>query len=218
MKLEEITTDHPVAFTARLALLVILPFLLGAFIFPHTQAIEGNVLATPVGNSTVAVVRSYSFTMSSKEIAAQGGISSAFPLSSYLDYPPLVSHDKLQLCFADNGSSLTLPNGTTINPAMVWEIYLNDNAPILLRPGSYACADINRNDGAVYAWTANITGLDRSALNGTITFNPSTRTYPRMMMNYGLLQGIAMIPIFYLGLWYPLVGIWRKLHKGMMEQ
>ncbi|MCX6772444.1 MAG: hypothetical protein NTV88_01590 [Candidatus Micrarchaeota archaeon] len=218
MKLWEISNEPKVAFALRLVLLLILPFMLGAFVFPHTQLLEGSVLATPVENTQVSEVLSYSFSSSGSDIGTQNGIGSAFPLSSYLDFPPLVSHERLQLCFADNGTGLILSNGTAITPEMEWQIYLNNNTPILLKPGSFACADINRNEGAVYAWTAKITGLDKSVLNSTITFNPATRTYPRVLVNYGLLQGLAMIPVFYLVVWYPLIGIWRKLHEGMLAQ
>ena len=218
MELEVIAKDPRSAFALRLALLVILPFALGAFVFPHTQFMEGSVLATPVENAQVNEVLSYSFSRGGSALATQNGIGSAFPLSSYLDFPPLVSNDNLQLCFADNGSSIILSNGTVIKPEMEWRIYLNNNTPIALQPGSFACADIRKDEGAVYAWTAKITGIDKGALNGTITFNPETRTYSRVLVDYGLLQGLAMIPVFYLVIWYPLIGIWRKLREGMLAQ
>ena len=57
-----------------------------------------------------------------------------------------------------------------------------------------------------------------SGMNGTITFVPQTATYPRMEMDYGLLQGLVFIPVAYLFIWYPAAGIIRKIREGLHAQ
>ena len=53
---------------------------------------------------------------------------------------------------------------------------------------------------------------------GNVVFDPETATYPREVMDYGFLQGLVMIPVFYLFIFYPAAGIWKKIHKGLLEQ
>ncbi|VVC01188.1 Uncharacterised protein [uncultured archaeon] len=206
-------------FAGRIFVLLVLPFLLGMYVFPHSQYVNGQLLSTPLGNKNANEVLSYSFSPASHAVAIVQGIGSAFPLSNFLDFPPLVSHDRMQLCFQDNGSTITLPNGTQMTPQMQWQIYVNNNTPISLQPYEFACTDVASSEQVVYAWQARInTGLDTGAVNGTILFNPQTLTYPRQLMDFGLLQGIAMIPVFYLLVWYPVAGIWKKLHEGLLSQ
>ncbi|VVB99583.1 Uncharacterised protein [uncultured archaeon] len=210
--------DNRVIFSLRLALLVLVPFLLGAFIFPHTQYVNGSLLSTPNQYRNATDVLSYSFSSSGASFINRG-IGNVFPLASYLDFPPLVSRSQMELCFQDNGSSITLPNGTEIAPDVQWSIHVNNNPPIRINTTTFACTDVPSTGPVVYAWTASVnTGVAPDSVNGTIIFNPATLTYPRMEVNYGLLQGLVMIPVFYLIIWYPLAGIWKKLRGGMLEQ
>ena len=219
MQFRHLLQDRRLLLAARLALLVALPFLLGMYILPHAQYVSGSLLSTPDENKNATDVLSYSFSADSHDNVLSQSVGSIFPLSGYLDFPPLVSHDRLQLCFQDNGSVIHLPNGTQIAPDLEWAIHINNDPPIRINTTTFACADVPKSGPMVYAWTAKInTGIDRESLNGTIIFDPATLTYPRVEMNYGLLQGMVLVPVFYLLIWYPLVGIWKKLHEGMMAQ
>ena len=219
MDKDALLKDSRLRLAARFFLLLALPFLLGLYVFPHAQYIDGRLLETPQANQSAAPSFSYNFSSASHSIALQQSVGSVFPLSDYLNVPPLVSQDRTQLCFRDNGSSFILPNGTQVTAPLEWVIHVNSQPPLQLPPDSLACADVPSDMPVSYAWTAEInTGIDAGSLNGTIVFNPQTVTYPRREMDYGLLQGLVMVPVFYLFIWYPLAGIWKKLHKGMMEQ
>jgi len=219
MEIKTVLLDRRFLLAARFALLILLPFLLGAFVFPHSQHLDGSVISTPDKNQNAADVISYSFSASGYDTLLNQGVGSIFPLSNYLDYPPFVSRERLMLCFQDNGSTILLPNGTEITPDLQWKIYVNNDPPILLNSGAFACTHIPTKGPAVYAWKASInTGIPTEQLNGTVIFNPATLTYPRLEINYGLLQGLVMIPVFYLLIWYPLAGIWKKLREGMGAQ
>ena len=219
MELSAMGSDRRIILAIRIIALIVFPFLLGFWVFPHNQFVRGSLQSSPNENASVSDVRSYSFSSASHSAAIAQSIGSAFPLAEYLDAPPLVSHNRLQLCFQDNGSTITLPNGTSLAPDLTWQVHVNNQSAITLAPGMFACTDISSTEPAYYVWTANVnTGLAPSAVNGTITFNPATLTYPRQVMEYGLLQGLVMIPLFYLVVWYPLIGIWKKLHDGMMAQ
>lgn len=203
----------------RFILLLALPFLLGLYAFPHTQYVDGSLLSTPTGYKNAAEIMSYTFSAADSGLVLGRSVGSVFPLSNYLDFQPFVSHDRMQLCFQDNGSTITLPNGSQFAPDMEWEIHINNDPAIMLNQSSFACSDVPPRGPVVYAWKALIsTDISRDSFNGTIVFNPATLTYPRMQVNFGLLQGIAMIPVFYLLVWYPIAGIWKKLREGMMEQ
>lgn len=219
MDANAVVNDKRLHLAARFALLVLVPFLLGCFIFPHVQYVNGSLLSTPIGNKNTAEVLSYTFSSSDHELLLGQSVGTIFPLSNYLDFPPLVSHDRMELCFRDNGSTIMLPNGTQLAPDMQWDIHINNNQPLKLNSSSLACADIPSKGPVVYAWTARInTGIDVGSLNGSIIFNPATLTYPRLEMDYGLLQGIVMIPVFFLLVWYPLAGIHKKLRDGIFAQ
>ncbi len=207
------------AFAARFCVLILLPFLLGMYVFPHVQFINGQLLSTPLENRKATEVLSYTFNPAGHDVIIGNSVANAFPLSNYLGFPPLVSHDRLQLCFQDNGSSIVLPNGTQITPSMQWRIYVNNNTPIILQPLMFACTEVTSKDQVVYAWSATVnTGLEPGTVNGTILFNPQTLTYPRQLMDYGLLQGLTMIPVFFLLVYYPIAGIWKKLRDGLLSQ
>ena len=57
-----------------------------------------------------------------------------------------------------------------------------------------------------------------SNVSGVATFVPQTTAYTSMTMDYGILQGLAMIPVAYLLVWYPLAGIKKKILDGIWEQ
>ena len=214
-----VLADGRLGLAARFFCLVALPFLLGLYVFPHSQYIDGRLLETPQANQSATPSFAYNFSSASHSILLQQSVGSVFPLSDYLNVPPLVSRSGTQMCFRDNGSSFILPNGTQITAPLEWEIHVNSQPALQLPADSMACADVPADMPVSYAWTAEInTGIDSGSLNGTIVFNPQTVTYPRMQMDYGLLQGLVMVPVFYLFIWYPLAGIWKKLHKGMLEQ
>ena len=219
MEFKALLSDPRLKLAARFLLLLALPFLLGLYVFPHAQYVDGSLLSTPSENQSAAPSFSYNFSSGGHTVLLQQSVGSIFPLSDYLNFPPLVSHDRTQLCFRDNGSSIILPNGTQITPALDWEITINGQPALELPANSMACTDVPAGMKVSYAWSAEInTGIDSSSVNGTIVFNPQTTTYPRMQMDYGLLQGLVMVPVFYLLIWYPLAGIWKKLREGMAAQ
>ena len=202
----------------RIILLVLLPFFLGAFVFPHTQYLTGTSIDAPTQNATQTSV-SYSFAQSHNAAMDTAQINSVFPLAEYLDFPPFISHRNPQLCFLDNGSSLTLPNGTVLTPNFNWNISLSNGKSISLATNSVRCANLLSGEKLSYIWTASVlSSSELDGINGTVTFDPETSTFPRETMDYGLLQGLAMIPVFYLLVWYPLAGIWKKIRHGMLEQ
>ena len=203
----------------RLFLLVLLPFMLGAVVMPHTHDIQGVSLNAPSDSMNGQGNVSYAFNQSQEMAQATASLSAIFPLANYLDSPPLISHGNLRACFEDTGSVLTLSNGTQLSPNFEWAIHLSDGRVVMLRANSSKCISIAQGNGETYAWTATVpTGLDSVDKNSTLTFMPQTNSYQLETMDYGLLQGLALIPVFYLFIWYPLAGIWRKLMHGMLEQ
>ena len=209
----------PEKLALRFFLLIAMPYILGAWIFPHTQYAQGNALSALSQNTSgPAEVVSYSFNDTQTRLRTSQ-VNSIFPLANYLDFPPLISHGGLQICFSDTGSSLTLPSGRNITPAFDWAIGLSDGRTLNLTSGSLACTSVDPAAQTTYSWSAQVpTGLSSQELNGSVTFNPQTSAYPREVLDYGMLQGLVMIPVFYLFIWYPLTGIWKKLRHGMLEQ
>ncbi len=203
-------------YAGRLLLLVILPFALGAFVFPHTQAIDGQPLSSPQ-ESVSGLEVSYSFSNSDIHIPAR--VNAVFPLAEYLGFPPLVNHGSSQLCFQDNDSYMVLPDGSRFDPSFVWTVFLNNRTEIMVGPYGTNCTPADLAGRNSYKWYASLAlPLNDSRFKGNLTFVPQTSTYARVMMDYGLLQGLIMIPVCYLFIWYPGAGIWKKLHKGILEQ
>lgn len=220
MNFENLRANEKIMFAFRLSLLVIMPFILGAFVLPHTIQVDGQPLGAPTENRYVGFETvSYSSTHSQQDISTPSSINTLFPLAAYMDFPPFITHEKLQLCFQDNGSSLVLPNGSRLFPTFQWNINLNDQQTIILQPNSVSCVGMTEKQRVNYSWAATIdTGLQKQNLNGTITFYPQTYAFTRSVKNYGLLQGLAMIPVLYLIFWYPLAGIWKKMRDGLSTQ
>jgi len=212
-----IIKDGRLALATRIFLLLILPFLLGAWVFPHIAYVEGTQSTAPSEDQPASAgLLAYAFNHSEETI--EPALTSLFPLASYLNFPPLVSNS-MQLCFSDNGSGVILSNGTRIAPDFQWVISINNRSNVVLDSNSEACGDINSNGKNSFVWNANIgTGLNPEDLNGTLTFDPQTSSHPRQVVDYGMLQGLIMIPIFYLLVWYPAFGIWKKIEHGMHAQ
>jgi hypothetical protein len=218
MDSEAIIKDRRFAIASRIFLLLVFPFILGALVLPHTQYIDGTQLTAPSENqSSSAGMLSYSFNHSEDTIGP--ALNALFPLANYLDFPPFVSQNRVQMCFADSGSGIILPNGTRLEPPFQWVIGINGRSEVRLDSNSVACSDINGNGKNSFSWNANISaGLSEKDLNSTLVFDPQTSTYPRHLIDYGLLQGLVMMPLFYLLVWYPAFGIWKKIRHGMQEQ
>ena len=208
-----------VAHAYRIFLLVILPVLVGYFALPHTQTVDGMPLNAPSANpSAISNSMVYSFQTSAEMVESQK-ITTLFPLAGYLDFPPFVTHNGPLLCFEDNGSYLSFSNGTNQTPDFEWNVTLNNESAVRVGPNSYNCTAAKAGQDNNYNWYARINlprGLNLSEVN--VTFIPVTKTYPRIVMDYGLLQGLVLIPVAYLFIWYPAAGIIRKIKKGMEEQ
>lgn len=205
-------------YAMRIFLLILLPFLLGAFVLPHTQAMDGQLLKSP--NEAISGEEiSYSFTHSGNDITVPQKVNAIFPLADYLNFPPLVNHYQPELCFEDNDSFLVLPDGSKFDPEFAWLVNFNNRTELVVAPDGVNCTPAASDGPNDYRWYAQmVLPLNDSRFKGNLTFVPQTRTYPRIIMDYGLLQGLVLIPVAFLFVWYPAAGIWKKLHKGMHEQ
>ncbi len=211
------TTKELAKLCARAVLLIFIPFILGTIVFPHTQDMDGQALSSPQESSNADVIV-YSFTHPTSDMLIPQKVNAIFPLADYLDFPPMVSHSSPQLCFQDNDSYLMLSDGTKYDPEFTWTVEFN-NMTILVAPDSTNCTSIDFNKSNDYKWYVNmVLPLKDPRFTGNLTFVPETMTYPKITMNYGLLQGLIMIPVCYLFIWYPAAGILKKIHGGLLEQ
>ena len=220
MELQKLQENENAKFAARLFLLVLLPFFLGMWVLPHSASVQGSPIAAPSGQqSSPSDMISFYFNNSAEGSAVPRGINSAFPFSEYLDFPPFISPENQKICFADNGSTLIYPNGTIASPDFNWTVHLEGGKSVTVGSSSINCTAITGSRIPKYGWSATInTNVDRQDVNGTVLFYPETSTYLVSDMNYGLLQGLVMIPVFFLVIWYPLFGIIKKLKHGMDAQ
>ncbi|MFA5930082.1 MAG: hypothetical protein WC861_04320 [Candidatus Micrarchaeia archaeon] len=209
-----------ISYALRFALLVLLPFMLGALVLPHTQYIVGQELNTPndaQGGSPRAVT--YAFVHNGADSFVTNKINSLFPLAEYLDFPPFVNHGSPTICFADNGSTVILPDNSTTTPNYRWDVVFNNQTSVGVRPFSTNCTQIVLGGQYSYEWKlSQIQISSDSNISGTITFVPQTSTYTRMVMDYGILQGLVLVPVFYLLIVYPVVGLKRKILEGIEAQ
>jgi len=205
---------------ARFAILMLLPFLTGFWLIPHTTYMAGQMLDAPNANqSGGSPSLYYTFTHSSSDMALPQRVNAVFPLADYLDFPPFVSHRDPLICFQDTGSYVILPNGTSVSPDFDWDVYFGNSTILDVPKNSMNCTATKTGQNTTYAWHAKLDiNLSGQNLSNNITFVPKTTTYPEFVMDYGLLQGLVMIPVCYLFIWYPAAGIWKKLHKGLGEQ
>jgi hypothetical protein len=205
---------------ARFGILVLLPFLTGFWLIPHTAYTNGQLLGAPSenmsgGSSTV----SYTFTHSSTDMTLPSRVNAIFPLADYLDFPPFVTHRDPLICFQDTGSYVILPNGTTVSPNFDWDVYFGSSTILDVPKNSVNCTVTKAGESNSYKWQAKLDiNLGEQNLTQNMTFVPKTTTYPEFVMDYGLLQGLVLIPVCYLFIWYPAAGIWKKMHMGMIEQ
>jgi hypothetical protein len=207
-----------VSYALRFALLVLLPFMLGAYVLPHTQYLQGQGLSTPSnaqGGAPQDVT--YAFVHNNADSFVANKINTLFPLAEYLDFPPFVNHGSPSICFADNGSYLILPDNSTTVPTYTWNVLFNNQTSISVLPFSTSCTPISLGKEYSYAWKLNIVNIN-SNLTGTAAFAPQTSTFTRMAMDYGILQGLVLIPVFYLLVVYPVVGLKRKILEGIEAQ
>jgi hypothetical protein len=206
------------SYAGRFLLLLILPFVLGAWVFPHTQSMDGQMLRSP-HESVSGVEVSYSFTHSGMDITVPQRVNAIFPLADYLSFPPLVMHSQPMLCFQDNDSYLIFQDGGKLDPDFIWLVDFNNKTQLVVPPYGTNCTPADTGGQNAYKWYAKIViPTNDPRFKGNVTFVPQTLTYPRIIMDFGLLQGLIMIPVCYLFIWYPAAGIWKKLHKGFLEQ
>jgi hypothetical protein len=205
-------------YAARFFLLIMLPFALGAFILPHTQPVDGQMLNSPSEAVNGADI-SYSFRHSGNDIMVPQKVNAVFPLADYLSFPPLVNHYQPELCFEDNDSFLILGDGSKFDPEFAWIVNFNNRTDLIVTPDGVNCTQASTDGPNDYRWYAQMAlPLNDSRFKGNLTFVPQTMTYPRIIMDYGLLQGLVLIPVSFLFVWYPAAGIWKKLHRGILEQ
>ncbi|MBI5227799.1 hypothetical protein HY988_04390 [Candidatus Micrarchaeota archaeon] len=207
-------------FTVRIFVLIFLPFVFGAFILPHTQGVIDDQPLNPISNvSGPSYVLSEDRHGSINESTALTKINSIFPLSNYLGFPPFVYYRTHQICFEDRGSNVTYVNGTVYTRDFKWDVLFNKNTDIIVQTNSVSCTEINFNENFSITWRVNIP-LSNNNLSEikSLQFNPNARSYFDLVLDYGILQGLVMIPACYLLIFYPAAGIIKKIQKGMLEQ
>jgi len=211
-------SDERIAFAARLFLLVLLPFFFGFWVLPHTQYATGQELLAPSASRSASFNSiSYSFT-GAADVTPQK-IDAIFPLADFLGFYPFVETARRDICFQDQGSYLQFPDGNTAIPEFQWVVGMSNNHSVLVFPSSTNCSTVEEGSAITYVWIPKVSGgVPSNLTNSTLTFVPQTRTYPRVLLDFGLLQGLILIPVAYLLVWYPAAGILKKLHKGMAEQ
>ena len=204
----------------RVFFLLLLPFFLGFYVLPHSQAATGQPVPSFSGNrSSLAGALSFNYTHTQEAQNQFAQIESVFPLANYLNFYPLVSHKVTSVCFQDAGSRIELANGTVIYPDFYWEVSKPSFPPVIVQANSTTCANTSGADLAQYTWSAQIqTNLTEDELGPSSVFHTDTRVQLQGEVDYGLLQGLAIVPAAYLFVWYPLFGIWRKIKEGMTVQ
>ena len=204
----------------RVFLLLLLPFFLGFYILPHGQAVLGQPVEPFSGNrSAPASALLFNFTHTQAAQAQFAQIESVFPLANYLDIYPLVAHQVTGICFQDVGSRIVLANGTAFYPDFYWNITRPSYPDVILQANSSSCTNATRAAPGEYSWSAQVpTNLSLEEFGDDSVFYADTRVQLQGEFQYGLLQGLAIIPAAYLFIWYPLFGIWRKIREGMKVQ
>ena len=207
-----------IIYALRFILLVLAPFMLGALVLPHTQYLSGQELSTPNDAQDGAPQAvTYAFVHNGADSFVANKINTLFPLAEYLDFPPFVNHGSPAICFADNGSYLVLPDNSSIVPKYQWSVLFNNQTNLTVGPFSTSCTPIVLGKEYSYEWKLNLLNVN-SNMTGTASFVPQTATYTRMVMDYGILQGLVLIPVFYLIVVYPAVGLKRKILEGIEAQ
>jgi len=212
-------------YASRIFLLVLIPFLIGYWVVPHSETVKGDLVTNPVesvpgGSDTITYSFSHNY-----DIATENKIGSVFPFANYLDFPPFVSHTNLRICFQDNGSYLTYPNGTTFEPDFSWNVNFNKRINLSVDDESENCTGAAFDEKFNYDLKAYIplSSVGNCTYQGIpctydqISFTPRIVAYPKWDVQYGLLQGLVLIPAIYLFIWYPIAGIVKKVRHGMME-
>ena len=204
----------------RILILILLPFLIGAVLLPHTAELKGATLVRPSEIQT-GYLQSQQYVFTHVYTADQSApeVSSVFPFANYIHFYPAVSYSNLQLCFQDEGSYLTYQNGTTETPPFQWSVEINNASEVVLFPNSVVCTKAEASNSYSLKWKANLPygALQNEDLSQT-TFTPQVVVYPKLAMDYGVLQGLVFIPAFYLFIFYPAAGIIKKIQKGLLEQ
>ena len=207
------------AYALRVLLLVVIPFSLGMWVLPHTQAMDSQSLNSPAPGGSAGNSNLTFFGFAQHEDVTPDGVNAVFPLANYVDFPPFVSHDRLQECFADTGSRFVWKNSSDPVPDVAWTVSLDNGISLRVDSNSLNCTDVDLSQPVQYKWVATLSEpYVEPYMNGNLTLSQSIQAYPRIIMDYGLLQGLSMIPVFYLLIFYPAVGIWKKLNNGMLEQ
>ncbi len=197
----------------KIAVLVLLPFIYG-FMLPHSQVVTSEGLASP----TLANNGSLDFRSVQGEVGVPDSVNSIFPLAKYFSFWPLVSFNDAQMCFEDNGSYVSYKNGTLLPASLEWSVNLNGEN-LTVNPYSENCTAVEIGHAYNYTWVGKLYFLiEKNASLSDVEVVPATNTFHRFEYDYGILQGMVLIPVVYLVFWYPLFGIIRKIEKGWKEQ
>lgn len=205
---------------SRALILIVIPFLLGALVLQHTETMTEESLLRPAEIQTSYLqYEAYEFSHQVSLTDSQMQVSTLFPLANYVRFWPAVSFNNFQLCFQDTGSNITYLNGTTVSPSFEWAVHINNRTTVRVPPDSISCIDAKTNESYSFSWVANLPLSVLGSINETKPiFAPSIVVYPKVTMDYGILQGLVFIPVFYLLIFYPIAGIHKKIEKGLLEQ
>lgn len=216
----DIAPNSRLAYAIRILVLVALPFLLGAVVLQHTEDLQGTPLQTPAEiPKGYLQAATYEFTHESTLAQTSSQVASFFPFADYLNIAPLVTYGSTRLCFQDTGSYVTYSNGTNSTPTFQWEVTVNNVSNVSVSPDSTRCMPAATNGQYSFAWNAEFPTAQFGTENlSEVVFTPEIIIYPVVTMNYGILQGLAFIPAFYLFIFYPAAGIWKKIHSGFLAQ
>jgi hypothetical protein len=201
----------------KVLILVLIPFIYG-YMLPHTQTLRSENLRSPTltdtENGSVLDFQSVQGT-----VGLPDGVNSIFPLGKYLSIWPLVSFNDPQLCFEDQGSYVQYTNGTRLPAEIEWDVALDNGSVVHVSQDSVNCSPIEFGRKFSYRWEGKLFFLiNRNESLGNVSVVPDASTYHQFEYDYGVLQGLALIPALYLLVWYPLFGIIRKIEKGWKEQ
>ncbi|MEK6982812.1 MAG: hypothetical protein AABX38_07800 [Candidatus Micrarchaeota archaeon] len=212
--------EESLTYGFRVFVLILLPFIIGAYFLPHEKSITGDNLTSPVsGLQNISSKSGFTFVHTIDNAAIPQKLSSIFPLADYLSFPPFVVYKDPVICFEDKGTYITFLNGSKSFPDLIWIVDVNNKTKVIVPKNSVSCTTSKANEKFDYIWTVNVSiNSDDPDISKKISLNPQTATYPMLIVDYGLLQGLVSIPVFFLFVWYPLFGIIKKIKSGLGEQ
>ena len=200
----------------KIIILLVIPFVYGLWL-PHVETVK-NEHAGSHGLESSNGNNSLDFKSVRGEVSVPSDVNTVFPIAKYLSFWPLVSFRNPEICFEDNGSYVAYTNGTKLSANVDWTVDFNGKN-VTLEQNSSNCTAVNFGQKFNYTWTGKLFFLiGKNESLGNVIVVPDTKTYHKFDYDYGILQGLVLIPALYLFFWYPIVGIINKIENGWKEQ